>query len=458
MSLVLLLRMLLALDSMIASGPGMGSLLAALGSRPRFSELAALARERDAELVGGDETLAAHFQHGHFANLYLSPKDYHRIHMPCDGTLQRMIERLESKRSLADALSDYEELADLADASGIEDDDLIDQAALQSEIDQLKGFQHLAENITSNAKGSALLAVLDKAFDFTERLGGQRKAVIFTESARTQAWLFEQLGNAGYAGKVVLLNGTNNDADSVATLQAWQQRHAGSPRISGSRNADMKAALVERFREQASIMICTEAGAEGINLQFCSLLINYDLRWNPQRVEQRRVRQLGRDVDIDPAPALPPSQPAASPPPPALLPPPSPPPPPPPPPPVVFALICSWSKAASVLRKPSRSAVTASPRPKAGEAITLKCKCSRQKSAACVPPWPSNTPQNANPFPAGACTMVASSMCAHPPRSAAARSRCPPSVRRRQRWQPNNRPRPTAGRQSRPRPLNVRSC
>jgi superfamily II DNA/RNA helicase len=216
------------------------------------------------------------------------------------GTLQRMIERLESKRSLADALSDYEELADLADASGIEDDDLIDQAALQSEIDQLKGFQHLAENITSNAKGSALLAVLDKAFDFTERLGGQRKAVIFTESARTQAWLFEQLANAGYAGKVVLLNGTNNDADSVATLQAWQQRHAGSPRISGSRNADMKAALVERFREQASIMICTEAGAEGINLQFCSLLINYDLPWNPQRVEQRigRVHRYGQKHDV----------------------------------------------------------------------------------------------------------------------------------------------------------------
>ena len=41
--------------------------------------------------MGGDEQLAAHFQHGHFANLYLSPKDYHRIHMPCDGRLTRMI-------------------------------------------------------------------------------------------------------------------------------------------------------------------------------------------------------------------------------------------------------------------------------------------------------------------------------------------------------------------------------
>ena len=44
-----------------------------------------------AELVGGDARLAAHFQHGSFANLYLSPKDYHRLHMPCDGRLTRMI-------------------------------------------------------------------------------------------------------------------------------------------------------------------------------------------------------------------------------------------------------------------------------------------------------------------------------------------------------------------------------
>jgi phosphatidylserine decarboxylase len=43
------------------------------------------------ELVGGDAQLAKQFQHGHFANLYLSPKDYHRLHMPCDGRLTRMI-------------------------------------------------------------------------------------------------------------------------------------------------------------------------------------------------------------------------------------------------------------------------------------------------------------------------------------------------------------------------------
>lgn len=43
------------------------------------------------ELIGGDAALAAMFRHGSFANLYLSPKDYHRLHMPCDGTLARMI-------------------------------------------------------------------------------------------------------------------------------------------------------------------------------------------------------------------------------------------------------------------------------------------------------------------------------------------------------------------------------
>jgi len=43
------------------------------------------------DLIGGDHSLAAQFRHGSFANLYLSPKDYHRLHMPCDGTLTRMI-------------------------------------------------------------------------------------------------------------------------------------------------------------------------------------------------------------------------------------------------------------------------------------------------------------------------------------------------------------------------------
>src|SRR5262245_11067037 len=62
----------------------------------------------------------------------------------------------------------------------------------------------------------------------------------------------------------------------------------------------MKAAVVEAFRDRKTIMIATESGAEGINLQFCSLVVNFDLPWNPQRVEQRigRCHRYGQKIDV----------------------------------------------------------------------------------------------------------------------------------------------------------------
>jgi adenine-specific DNA-methyltransferase len=62
----------------------------------------------------------------------------------------------------------------------------------------------------------------------------------------------------------------------------------------------MRSALVDYFRDEGQIMIATEAGAEGINLQFCSLVVNYDLPWNPQRVEQRigRCHRYGQKHDV----------------------------------------------------------------------------------------------------------------------------------------------------------------
>jgi superfamily II DNA/RNA helicase len=221
------------------------------------------------------------------------------------GTLTTMIDRLEKKLPLIDALQDYEAMDDLADENDVEEDGLnnsesIDPKALQTEIDKLKDFKQLASAITQNSKFEALLRVLGRAFDFTERLGGERKAVIFTESVRTQTWLCEHLGEQGYLDQLVLLNGSNNDASSKSIYTAWLKKHQGSSRVSGSKSSDMKAALVDKFRDDASIMICTEAGAEGINLQFCSLIINYDLPWNPQRVEQRigRVHRYGQKHDV----------------------------------------------------------------------------------------------------------------------------------------------------------------
>lgn len=217
------------------------------------------------------------------------------------GTLQTMITRLKGKQSIVDGLSeDYESINDSEEQDSEAAVEFIDPIALQEEIDQLEYFQNLAESITENSKAKALLSVLSRAFEMTERLGGPRKAVIFTESVRTQSWLFELLGNNGFKDKIVLLNGSNTDAGSRQIHREWLEKYKGSTRVSGSRTSDMKAALVDKFRDDATIMISTEAGAEGINLQFCSLLINYDLPWNPQRVEQRigRIHRYGQKHDV----------------------------------------------------------------------------------------------------------------------------------------------------------------
>jgi adenine-specific DNA-methyltransferase len=96
------------------------------------------------------------------------------------------------------------------------------------------------------------------------------------------------------------MNGSNNDPASKDIYEDWLQRHDGQDCVSGSRPVDIKAAIVEEFRDRASIMIATEAAAEGINLQFCSLVVNFDLPWNPQRIEQRigRCHRYGQKHDV----------------------------------------------------------------------------------------------------------------------------------------------------------------
>ena len=108
------------------------------------------------------------------------------------------------------------------------------------------------------------------------------------------------LADSPYTDGIVLFNGSNTDARSRQIYTDWLQRHTGTDRVTGSRTADMRSALVDYFHEQGRIMIATEAGAEGINLQFCSLVVNYDLPWNPQRLEQRigRCHRYGQKHDV----------------------------------------------------------------------------------------------------------------------------------------------------------------
>jgi superfamily II DNA or RNA helicase len=149
------------------------------------------------------------------------------------------------------------------------------KGALEAEALELEGYAAAAEHIAVNAKGEALIRALERIFTVARAQGWPEKAVVFTESRRTQAYLAELLAGHGWRGKISLLSGD-----------------AGTP--------EQRQALVEEFRTRTHILISTEAGAEGLNLQFCNLVVNYDLPWNPQRIEQRigRCHRYGQKRDV----------------------------------------------------------------------------------------------------------------------------------------------------------------
>ena len=232
------------------------------------------------------------------------------------GTLETMKARLEAVRdglpepeSLAEELIEAEELEDeyldesLADSEDDDDaaeppnserDPTAKRRALTSEIRELESYIAWARSIGIDTKSRTLLNALEIGFNEMQRTGARRRALIFTESRRTQQYLKSFLESNGHAGKVLLFNGTNSGEEAKEIYERWLSVNAGTGRVTGSRSIDIRAALIEHFRDSADIMIATEAAAEGVNLQFCSLVINYDLPWNPQRVEQRIGRVKAR--------------------------------------------------------------------------------------------------------------------------------------------------------------------
>jgi len=221
-------------------------------------------------------------------------------------TLRRLSDRLENLRDELDLLDDediegVDELADEYEEDAEPDaEDRIDPGKLKDELGDLRRYAELAARIGHNAKGDKLLPALQIAFAKAQDLGAARKAVIFTESRETQMYLYDLLNASGYEGQVVTINGTNKQPHHAAIYERWLVKHEGTDRITGSRAIDVKAAIVEHFRDEATILVATEAAAEGVNLQFCSLVVNFDLPWNPQRIEQRigRCHRYGQKHDV----------------------------------------------------------------------------------------------------------------------------------------------------------------
>lgn len=230
------------------------------------------------------------------------------------GTLDALVKKLEKiiLKNDTDLLSelelDFETLEEISDEWVEEEVETVveidytpeDIEAINTEILDLKKYRELAQRIRKNSKAERLFIALEKAFHELQKLGANQKALIFTESRRTQEFLYNLLEARGYKDKVVQFNGTNTDTKSKEIYKSWLLEHNCTDKITGSPSADKRAALVDYFKDEATIMIATEAAAEGINLQFCSLIVNFDLPWNPQRIEQRigRCHRYGQKHDV----------------------------------------------------------------------------------------------------------------------------------------------------------------
>ena len=231
-------------------------------------------------------------------------------------TIEALIKRLNIMLTTSKVTEDeiiswfeqeYENFDDELDNEDSENEEFINEITIQDkvniekEIAKLNEYLVLANSIEHNEKGEKLIVALETGFAKLKEFGAREKALIFTESTRTQKYLFERLSREKYRGKILLFNGHNNDELSSEIYNQWKEDDLNYGKITNSRNVDMRNALVDAFKsDDYQIMIATEAAAEGINLQFCSMVVNYDLPWNPQRIEQRigRCHRYGQDFDV----------------------------------------------------------------------------------------------------------------------------------------------------------------
>jgi hypothetical protein len=227
-------------------------------------------------------------------------------------SLRKVAQRLE--RLARGEHPDYEEfLTDLDDedlrlgleeAASTEDEQdraAPDPAAVSKELQRVRDFIQRAETLPRDSKADKLLEVMRI---IGERPPERRRVVIFTESLVTQDYLQRVLIDKGglEPEAITLFRGINSSTRANQALERWQAEVGEQlpPYQRPSRAVAVRLALVHEFKTRSQIFISTEAGAKGLNLQFCDTIINYDLPWNPQRIEQRigRCHRYGQQHDV----------------------------------------------------------------------------------------------------------------------------------------------------------------
>ena len=236
---------------------------------------------------------------------------FHRRMASSTRALQASLERIAARlqRMLDGAKDEPFEPADLED----DDEEVVAEKPealvvsakpedLRAEQRRVRGF---VERAARMAKDDSKFRALREALAFVSlraRAGqGSDRVVIFTESLVTQASVRERLISSGVVtdDEVTLLSGQNDSPRAKAALARWrgEVHHDGEP---PSTEVAVRLALVHEFKTRSRVFISTEAGAKGLNLQFCNTVVNYDLPWNPQRIEQRigRCHRYGQQHDV----------------------------------------------------------------------------------------------------------------------------------------------------------------
>lgn len=221
--------------------------------------------------------------------------------------LKKRLEKLNEGSKSANAQEGFDMfwsfVEDEIDESGFEEmddeDTIIQKQYIQAELDEVNIIIEVAKRIKTNAKVIALKEAIKTAFTWQQEQGISLKVVVFTESKRTQKYIAGELRKSGYDNDDILLfNGDFDDEMSKDIYKTWQVKNFGKTNY--GRSVEYKHAIVDYFEHNAKIMICTDAGSEGLNLQFCNTVINYDLPWNPMKIEQRigRCHRYGQKNDV----------------------------------------------------------------------------------------------------------------------------------------------------------------
>lgn len=137
------------------------------------------------------------------------------------------------------------------------------------DLNQIVAVAQQAEYQYLDVKVEPLLSIVDDIFAEDKN----RKLIIFTEFVATQQYLSKLLKDRGYSTSL----------------------------LNGSLSIEERNLVLAEFREETNILISTDAGGEGLNLQFANYMINYDLPWNPMKIEQRigRVDRIGQQRDVE---------------------------------------------------------------------------------------------------------------------------------------------------------------